>query len=192
MREIREQAAALREQALEIVERTKVVEMLSVMGDVFAVGSYDLDLMVRRDIDFCVVNPAFRRDDVLRATNEMLASGHFRTVVMTDTFRFPVAHLPRGYFFELVLPGPGGDWTVDVQGVETDAFSVAPTRRYRRLLEEDPGARELILEIKHHLLDGEQYRHGISSRDIYDAVLEQGVVSVADFVALRFGIPGSR
>ncbi len=182
----------LREQALEIVERTRIVKTLALMGDVFAVGSYDLDLMVRRDIDFCVVNPAFRRDDVLRATNEMLASGHFRTVVMTDTFRFPVAHLPRGYFFELVLPGPGGDWTVDVQGVDTDAFSVAPTRRYRRLLEEDPGARERILQIKRHLLDGEQYRHGVSSRDIYDAVLEHGVASVADFVALRAGMTDSR
>ncbi len=192
MREMREQAAALREQALEIVERTRVVEMLALMGDVFAVGSYDLDLMVRRDVDFCVVNPAFRRDDVLRATNEMLASGHFRTVVMTDTYRFPVAHLPRGYFFELVLPGPGGDWTVDVQGVETDAFSVAPTRRFRRLLEADPEARERILEIKHHLLDGEQYRHGVRAMDIYAAVLEEGVTSPADFVAPRAGTTGSR
>ena len=192
MREMLEQADALREQALEIVERTRIVEMLSGTGDVFTVGSYDLDLMVRRDVDFCVVNPAFRREDVLRATHEMLASGHFRTVVMTDTFRFPVAHLPSGYFFELVLPGPGGDWTVDVQGVETDAFSVAPTRRFRRLLEADPAARGRILEIKHHLLDGERYRHGVTSRDIYAAVLEGGVASVADFVSLHPGMPRRR
>ncbi len=182
----------MREQALEIVERTGIVEMLALMGDVFAVGSYELDLMVRRDVDFCIVNPAFRRDDVLRAANEMLASGHFRTVVMTDTVRFPVAHLPRGYFFELVLPGPGGDWTLDVQGVETEAFSVAPTRRFRRLLEADPAARERILEIKHHLLDGEQYRHGVRAMDIYAAVLEEGVTSPADFVAPRAGTTGSR
>lgn len=186
------QAAALRKQALEIVERTRVVEMLSGMGDVFEVGSYALDLMVRRDIDFCVVNPAFRREGVLRATHEMLACGHFRTVVMTDTVRFPVAHLPGGYFFELVLPGPGGDWTVDVQGVETDAFSVAPTRRHRRLLEEDPGARGRILEIKHHLLDGERYRHGVRAMDIYAAVLEDGVAGVEGFVSRRLGMPRSR
>lgn len=189
---LQEQAAELRGHAQEIVERTRIVEMLSAMGEVFAVGSYELDLMVRRDVDFCVVNPAFRREDVLRATHEILAAGHFRTVVMTDTFRFPVAHLPRGYFFELVLPGPGGDWTVDVQGVETEAFSVAPTRRYRRLLDADPGARGRILRIKHHLLDGDRYRHGVGSTDIYAAVLEQGVEGGDDFVARRTGMPGNR
>lgn len=191
MGEMLREAEALRMQALEIVERTRIVEMLSGIGEVFAVGSYDLDVMVRRDIDFCVVNPAFRREDVLRATHEMLACGRFRTVVMTDTLLFPVAHLPRGYFFELVLPGPGGDWTVDVQGVETDAFSVAPTRRYRRLMEADSGARRRILEIKHHLLDGERYRHGVTSSDIYTAVLEDGVASVADFLSRRLAMPES-
>lgn len=179
-----ENSQKLKRDAEEIIKQTEVNSILSQIGNVSIVGSYELDVMSRPDVDFCVVNPLLNRDKVISATEDFLKSGHFRTVAMTDAFNFTLSHLPKGYFFELTISKDGVDWIIDIQCVETDSFSVEPTREFKKLIKENPKSRNLILEIKNELLNREKYKKETKSTDIYYAVLRDGIKTKEEFFAI--------
>jgi hypothetical protein len=156
--------------------------ILDEYGDVHIVGSYALQLMVWRDLDIHVVQPAIdktrffdlggRIADLLRPPRM-----HYRdeTVAATEG-------LPRGLYWGVYLGDErDGAWKIDIWVTDADDFELV--RAYGERLNErlSNTTRPLILQIKSDCWRHPKYRREFASGDIYSAVLDHGVVDIDGF-----------
>lgn len=157
-------------------------KILNDYGEVHIIGSYALRLMVWRDLDIHVVHPTLDRKSFFELGG-MIATllsphrMHYRdeSIVATEG-------LPRGLYWGVYLGDEReGAWKIDiwVNGAEGFEAVRAYGERIRDRLTD--ANRELILQIKSECWRHPQYRREFSSGDIYNAVLDHGVVSIDDF-----------
>ena len=151
-------------------------------GAVHVIGSYDLHLMVWRDLDIHIVQPAIDKQKFFELGGriaELLNPHrmHFRdeTIVATDG-------LPRGMYWGVYLRDERqGAWKIDIWATNADGFE--PTRSYGERIRErlSDTSRSLILQIKSAVWSHPKYRRDFASTDVYAAVLEHGVIDVEGF-----------
>ncbi len=72
-----------------LLEESKLLPFLQSYGTVQMVGSYSLDLMVNRDIDLYVINPAHTQDSSLDALNASIRRNCFQLHLYYDSFQCP-------------------------------------------------------------------------------------------------------
>jgi hypothetical protein len=156
--------------------------ILNDYGDVHLAGSYDLGLMVWRDLDIHIVQPAFDTGtffELGRRIAELLKPHrmHYRDETLAAT-----PGLPRGLYWGVYL----GDerhsaWKIDIW--VTDAATFEATRAYGERIKQqlNEATRPVILELKAACWRHPEYRRRFTSSDIYTAVLDHGVASVEDF-----------
>jgi len=174
------QAGLLKEEASKLLEDLNIVEVLSHHGDVHLTGSYQYDLMTKRDIDICVgiEDPSVDVAFAMGKEMSMLAwvgSMYFRNEYVLKTPGNPLAMF---WCVDIVPPG-AGKWKVDVllsSPAEVNRVLSAGERLLRGLDEEK---RECILRIKAPLSATKEYGVTFRSTDIYEAVMKGGVKDLA-------------
>ena len=182
-------ADELRRQADSVLEKSAICSILSEMGCVQLVGSYSLGLLVRPDIDVMVTSDAPERSVAVEATKRILDSGYFQSLVFIDhlTFRrrLDAKMDAKGFYWHLDVPefGFGEQWKVDVWYLSPDQnWFRNCTDSFRDLLAADLTAREAILQLKTHFLQGKGYTHGLKGGIICEAVLEHGLRTPEELV----------
>ncbi|MCK5151349.1 MAG: hypothetical protein KAQ65_05905 [Candidatus Thorarchaeota archaeon] len=165
----------LKREALEVMEKLHLVEILEKYGDTRLVGSIVLELIVKLDIDIHVLLPQGDLMDVTnKITTELLNVEGIREVRITD-YRKDSNGIKIGIDECLA---PSGNWTIDIwltKDWTTTGFEV--TERINSALTTEQ--REIVLKLKQYYFDKGLLRDGISSL-IYEAVLN-GVSSVEEF-----------
>jgi hypothetical protein len=156
--------------------------LLGDYGEVHIIGSYALHLMVWRDLDIHIVQPALDKERFFQLGGriaDLLSPPrmHYRdeTIVATEG-------LPRGLYWGIYLGDErAGAWKIDIWA--TDAKDFEPVRAYGERLCERLSAttRPLLLQIKSECWRHPKYRREFASSDIYSAVLEHGVVDIDGF-----------
>lgn len=176
-------------EAEEVVRLLKLDELLAGVGQPIRVGSSAMGLMVRRDIDITIVC-AELNDNALSAFAEIGAGLMRRTDCVTavkfrndmGTWNAEPENYPDGLYLGLSVTVPCDlAWTVDIWLVDKPERQpdLAHLRTLLpRLSDADRGT---ILEVKHALFRREQTTNRIPSALVYEAVMDHGVKTPAEF-----------
>lgn len=172
----------LRMEADALLARTGVIPILQEFGQPHVSGSYSLQLMTWRDLDIYLemsVLDAVRFLELGRRLGEALLP---RKLSFTDHLNFPTTEAVSGLYWGVQTDVPArGGWKIDL-------WAVSPTVCAERLAHCEAirsrltaPARLAILSIKDEVCRLPEYRKTITSQHVYDAVLEGGARSLADF-----------
>ena len=168
-----------------------LIARLEPVGRAILVGSAAARLMVVRDIDFNVVCPAVPSTSSIFAVAQSLFDhpnvkrvnvvdelGPFQTMPGPDNAGI---YLGLRYHEDGTLAGP--EWRIDIWFLLEEAARPEFVIR-DRLLAASAEERHAILRIKHDLVASSRYKKDIYGIDVYRAVLDRGVRSVAELDAV--------
>ncbi len=183
--ELLKRASQLQKEALRIIDDIEILPILNKISEPFIVGSVKNGLMAWRDIDIHVYMENPGRDRVLSLMEEL---GRLKTIQKVQFSNFKEQrrdhikakrNFPQGYYIGLRSVQPSGEWKVDIWFKKEDPNTDRGPFNFSNLSKEQKIA---ILKIKEAWLDeGGGYKGGVTSSDIYEAVLKDGVMSVEDF-----------
>lgn len=154
----------------------RVEETLAAVGDVVAVGSFVTGLMVWRDLDFVADASGLTTGAAFEVMHPMLARSR--------TARYENDPELRRHYFVLRIPWRDDrEWKLDVSlflaGIPPD-LEVFQDELRERLTGE---TRLAILALKDAWHDEAAYPDVVGAFEIYDAVLNHGVLSLDQFDA---------
>ena len=185
------QAANLRDEAAGLLDQYGLLSGIGGYGPTHVIGSYALDLMTWRDIDIYVQLPDerdiptfFRIGDTIANRFEAIRMVYSNMFIRTDQ------DFQSGLYWNIRLLHRGQTWKVDLWGYGEAEYSekMDGFQELRRTLE--PADRLAVLRIKDVVCHWEQYRMGVYSVHIYDAVANHGVATVDEFKDwLRLHVP---
>ena len=175
----------LQAEAHTVLAELDLMALLARAGHPVLVGSAALGLMTWRDIDVEVYCNRWSADHALETMRPLASHARVKKLrYSNESGQLRSAGLPDGYYWGVRYYTEAGDeWKIDVwffpadvPRAERDPLQTIPARL-------TPEIRLAILWIKDvwHRLPA--YRHRVLSVDIYDAVLEQGVRTPAEFDA---------
>jgi hypothetical protein len=176
----------LQAEAWGIIADLNVPSILGQAGPVSLVGSFVSGLMVWRDLDFTVLCPDLGRDQAFAILSPLLQHPRMKLVRYRNeqgAFSPPDPTDERFFFALYYQPEDGDEWKIDV------SFWVSQLPRIERALAEhiaarlDDETRLAILWIKDVWRRLPTYPYEIGGVDIYDAVLDHGVRTPAQFGA---------
>jgi len=188
---ILETAQRRREQALGILDRTRLLYRWETVGSVELVGSVALDVMVKPDIDFAVfvddLSPRQGFEVLLPLTDDPTV----REIAYVDARSQPI----NGLYWKMLIIDDSEPWTIDTWMLtrDRDQDGEDEVRRAARLqaqaISSRPQERATIIRIKHEARERGQLAHG---RWVYEAVIDHGVTSYEEYLAWMGGRDASR
>jgi len=176
----------LQKEAQAVVEELGIVAVLSSVGTVRVLGSSVLGLMTWRDIDIAVSSPGITSKQAYEAVQPLLTHPHVKQGRYLNESEFynptGLLHDERYFFMVYYDRQSESDWKIDI------SFWLAPGIHPEPIYETvkqqlTPETRLAILRIKDVWYKLPFYRQEVSSVDIYDAVLQQGVRTLDEFDA---------
>ena len=183
MSQKRKNANNLRSEADKLLKHTGLFELLGRFGEVNLGGSYEYDLMVDRDLDFRIsikeTTPKLRAEIAqLFAIQEWIYG-----MKIKDRVNFkPLSNLqaPLGLYLGLSIPFPENRWNIDAWFLVQDAHKDDEITKLVKSASKDQ--KDTILEIKYDLLQRGLKQKGMTSADIYKAVLVNNVMTTEKFL----------
>ena len=173
-----EQSRKIKDAADRILHDDGLEEILCNYGEVHYVGSYEIDLMLKKDIDISLINPSLTLKEFHQLAFEASSLLHPHSMHFRDTRVKPIQYRPPHalyWAFEFA------DWNIDLWLVEKEYYleSVDYMNRVKQSL--DDLKKITILDIKNRALNSGQYGRTFGSREIYQAVLQDGINSSEEF-----------
>jgi len=176
------QADKLQHQVQEVLESIDLLNYLSGFGKPIIVGSAALGLMTWRDIDIdCEMPGRLIEEDFWEAARYLLTLEQVRLITLVDNRQSLEKNRPQSMYIGAKYQAiDGAIWKIDIRFV-SEQYAIA--QKYlesisSRLTKE---SRKSILEIKNVVALDSRYRTEISSVDIYEAVLDEGIVDLEGF-----------
>jgi hypothetical protein len=165
-----------------ILYRQELFTVLSKYGVPYITGSYALNLMTSGDLDIYVQKENMDEAEFFQLGAEINKRYHpvkmsYRNERITQT-----KELPFGLYWGVYLGNERKDgWKIDIWAVDE--------KECQRLLKFcndiaaklTPLSEEIILIIKSNCWQDPEYRRSYSSKDIYEAVLDQGITTLQEF-----------
>jgi hypothetical protein len=176
--------AALQAEAIAVVTELALIDRLSSAGSVRRIGSSTLGLMVWRDIDLAISSPGLTIEQAFETMRPLFLHPRVRQVrYLNEAGLFNPDGLvgdDRLYFKVFFDTQAGDEWELDISFWLAEGLHPQPLHEAieRQLA---PETRLAILWVKDVWNRLPTYRHGVSSTDIYDAVLQHGVRTPAQF-----------
>jgi hypothetical protein len=182
---------ALRAEADRLLLGKGLHSLLEKYGQVHLTGSYALKLMVWRDLDIYLVAEELPVSEFFRLGGQIAdllspTKMSFRNERVART-----EGLPEGLYWGIYLGNErAGAWKIDLWAINPEQFIVLDEfyKEIERRL--TASSRLKILQIKSQCWMKPGYRRTFSSRDIYDAVLAEGVDDLDAFDAYLQRVKG--
>lgn len=185
MSEAKQHSKIIKEEANKLLESTNLKSLLAQFGEVELGGSYNYDLMVDRDLDFGIAIESVTPEIRARITSLFASQPWAYSVKMTDRVNFePLSNLgaPRGLYLGLTIPFPKERWNIDVWFIVTQNL---PEDDMAKLIANATNEqKDTVLEIKYELMKSGQKQKGLTSSEVYKAVLQSGVSSTEEFLKI--------
>ncbi|HEY0737251.1 MAG TPA: hypothetical protein VGD69_20200 [Herpetosiphonaceae bacterium] len=146
-------------------------------------GSYVLNLMVWRDLDL------YLEANDLNLASFFVLGGELADTLAPVRMRFrnerlaQTPGLPHGLYWGIYLGEARRAWKIDLWLVDSSQYHVLQSTIETIAVRLTPSARRIILEIKTAIWNDPRYRREVTSRDVYAAVLDQGVTTLEEFWA---------
>lgn len=184
--------AKLQQQAQQVLEKFDLLGLLAQYGSPEIVGSMELGLMTRRDVDIEIIVSQQNKNIIAQIASTLINKPYGRVnLAVIDNTDKAVSKLPQGTYLGFEYYGDdlkpeerfGRNekvWTIDMWFVVLEhAVGAAKTKELKNKLTDE--RRTAILRLKSILADNPKYRKEITTMDIYNAVLEQGVRNLDGF-----------
>ncbi|GAA2405250.1 hypothetical protein GCM10010191_11330 [Actinomadura vinacea] len=188
-------AEALRREADELLYDRGLLAMAERIGETFVAGSYFYDLMSWRDLDLYIDAPEVSIGDFFALGAELTERLGGWKSFFTDTRsrshdgpgarenKDPRRRL-RGLYWGVRLGDTRrGAWKFDIWAVDRATFELTVRQAHSFVQRLTERSRAAILRIKEPYWDGPRYPGTIRSWMVYEAVLDAGVGSIAEFEA---------
>ncbi len=167
------------EEADKLLNYSQISSILSRLGEVKIVGSYDYNLMLGPDLDIYVILPEDKaKAAALDALNQLIKQNYWNGYLYYDF----VVHssknhpgFPKAYYVGVKRDFSSSRWKVDIWFGQEDTLRVNNDWIKDNLNDEN---KKLILKLKAARNDGEI---NTDSHDIYLAVLRNNVKNVEEF-----------
>ena len=145
-------------------------------------GSYVMRTMTWRDLDFERVREPPDWDDHWALGRKLADTGWPWRQVCVDAYRDPRTPGEHGLYWGLRVAPPGGGetWKLDIWTARAEEYHREARERWERLMTEDH--RLHVLAIKDAVCRLPEYRRTLISVHIYEAVLEQGIAGLDEFM----------
>ena len=174
---------SIKQEANQLLHDTGLLKLLEKYGEPHVTGSYLIDLMTWRDLDITVVNNQPSPDILFALVHDV------NTCVKPH--RFDGVCRDGHYFFGCETQIIGESWNIDIRfrsmAEHTKALQYCDSIKQRIAVA--PSLGKAIVEIKQALIRLNMYglekhpeRH-YHSREIYDAVLNDGILTAEDFIS---------
>ncbi len=152
------------EEADTILGSTKIVNLLSKLGNVRVGGSYYTDLMYGPDIDISVAtnNP---RESAIKFLNHIIKKRVFQKYQYGDFENFPRENRPKAHIIVLILPFNNRRWEIEVWFVKEHSKSQIELEEKLKQLPHETKVK--IIEQKAKREKSGIDKHSLSSLDIY-------------------------
>ena len=141
-------------------------------------GSYELDLMIKKDLDVTIVTKDISLEEFFNLGGEISSLLKPHSMFFRNTKVKPISKRPKeGYYWGVQFD----DWKIDLWAIDEQIYSGSV--RYidsvaGKITEEN---KKTILELKYLFIDNKDYGSKFSSREVYEAVLNNGVKTVDEF-----------
>lgn len=181
LEEARRDAQALADEATLMLRQFEIPQQLAVLGEVEQRGSTVHDLMVRRDVDFNVYSEAPRLESAADLARRLLSIPDMYSVQVNNLLLVqPPPGMPRGIYIGIKPLVRGSVWTIDAWYLrKQDALDqVEFGSEWWRIV--TPSQRDTMLLLKAILNEQGRYGKEFLSAEIYRAVRDGGVSTVAD------------
>lgn len=172
----------LQQQASKLLHDLHLMDILQLAGQPKLVGSADMGLMVWPDIDLEVVSPG--RPDLPRALDivrRLMLEARVSKLNIVDERQTTNPDIPRGIYIGPDVIHGDVTWQVDIWIINRDEASKGHQFVNGITAMLNNANRSTILQLKQTIAASDKYHRGISSVDIYTAVLDQGVTDMAGF-----------
>lgn len=104
-------------------------------------------------------------------------------LALTDRALFPKQNAPYGIWFGPQINNKGKKWNIDIWFVSQDETNSHHNQDLaKRMLSITEAQRKIILDIKYQCLVNDQKEKGITSSDIYKAVLDNNVKTYEEYL----------
>lgn len=147
-------------------------------------GSFEYDLMVDRDLDFGVAVKEITPEIRAKISSTFALQSWAYSVNMTDRVNFePLSNLgaPRGLYLGLTIPFPKVRWNIDVWFIVGDDL---PEDKMGQIISNaTQNQKDIIVQIKYELMKRGKKEKGITSAEVYKAVLDKDVKTTEGFLS---------
>lgn len=183
MSEAEQHSQEIKEEADKLLFTTKLRELLEQFGETDLGGSYAYNLMVDRDLDFGVAVQSITPEIRSKISSLFASQTWAYSVNMTDRVNFePLSNLgaPRGLYLGLTIPFPKERWNVDVWFIVAD--NLPEDKMAQLIANASKEQKAAILEIKYQLMKSGQKEKGITSAEVYKAVIQNKITTPHEFL----------
>lgn len=174
------------EKANELLYNYGLLELLQTYGDVSIVGSYGMKIMTWNDLDFYVDKSGLNMQNYYGLTSDILDK------CMPSRFDGEVSFDQGRAFLGFETRISGERWNIDIwwkNRAEIDA-SIAYAKDMVHRMQESPKLKHAVMTIKQDLISrglygfdkGKKHCH---SKEIYDAVFLEGILTAEQFLAFH-------
>lgn len=187
--ELRAENVRLTSQAQKMLDTTGLLNILGGTTNKPKIyGSFKYGLMVYPDIDCDVTDENINRQSFAHIVTKLVATDYVRKVSTVNTVTFPSSRrgIPKGFWIGIDIPFDGDRWGIDCWLQKPEWVETSQNTYEERLRNASDQQKDAILLIKHWLIKNNIYgKHLHQSTDVYDAVLDNGVLSIDDFKKLN-------
>lgn len=189
------------------LSQTNLISKLGKYGEVKIAGAKALNLMLAKDIDISVLVKRVKVEDWQKLVCDLIATPHVRNVSAIDYYNYDDQNLydpEKGQKYSLYISinnilGPEGDkydtWECQIHLIKRELFDQTKITAVKEKL--TPEKRLLILRLKYWanlanevLKPTTNGNYKIYSPSIYEAVLDNGIDTVKDFVqSHKYAVP---
>ncbi len=174
----------LQVEATEVLEKTKLLDSLSAIGIIELGGSYVYGTMVDEDIDIAVIvdEKGITYDFRNHIMDLLLAINGLDGIAMSDRFHFPRNGRPKGIWYGPIILHNDRRWNIDIWVVAQDEpYSHHNLELHKKMLDITEDQRRIMLDIKYSALHAGTKEKGVTSSQIYQAVLDNNITTYKEF-----------
>lgn len=173
-----EKSKQVKKDADKLLADSKLLDILGRFGVVEMTGSYALDLMFTGDIDIHLFGK-FDRKKALEVLNTIMAETKLTGYMFFDWVTYQNPAFPNGYYLGIKqkMEGYASQWKIDIWLIpEARPENIGYMNLLKDCTEEQKVA---ILTLKEWR---DENNPGLSSTEIYDAVMKNNIKSIEEFI----------
>lgn len=174
----------LQSEAKELLEQSNLLTQLQKLGKIELGGSYVYGTMVDEDIDLAVIvdSNKINHELIKRVMNILLDINDLDGIAMTDRFHYPRNQRPEGIWYGPLIWYKNRRWNIDIWLVTQDEpYSHHNLELHKKMLNITDKQRSIMLDIKYAALQAGAKEKGLTSSQIYQAVLDNNITTYKDF-----------
>ena len=178
MIEMLDYSQAIKNEANELLRKYSVVEIIQKFGQVKFTGSYELNLMYKKDIDISLINDNLSVQDFTLLGKELIYGLNTPSAYYRNTRITPVEKRPENSLYWGIQTG---HWFIDIWAMNSAVYSRAEKYIKEIKSQLNEKNRLIIIQLKSEFIKNKTYGINFTSRELYDAVLNHEVKNSEQF-----------